>query len=68
MAICICCLYEVQHFKRTKTGLCVCDYCLEEGIARIRGGSVILRPMKAIPEKKRRGRPPKNRAVTSNAG
>ena len=68
MAICICCLYEVQHFKRTASGLCVCDYCLDEGWAKIRGKGVILKPAKAIPEKRRRGRPPKNKTITSSIG
>lgn len=67
MAICICCLYEVQHFRVLEDGICVCDYCLEEGMARIEGASVVIKPQKKIPEKKRRGRPPKKK-VTSTTG
>ena len=66
MAICISCLYEVQHFKVTRDGLCVCDYCLEEGMAKIKGGKVVVKPMKKIPEKKRRGRPPKKKVATED--
>jgi hypothetical protein len=68
MAICICCLYEVHHFRVLKDGLCVCDYCLEEGMAKIERGSVVIKPVKKPPEKKRRGRPPKNKNITSTAG